>query len=239
MNNIIKKTRIFIKKYMNNLNDISHDYSHINEVIKLSLKIAKSEGILNKKDLFYIKMGALLHDYEDSKYSNNSQSFMINQYLKKHKELTSFDRLEIVKLASNISLSKELIIHSNINNNQDNNNMNQDNNNDMNEDNNNNDMNEDNNNEIDKSDIKLYIIRDADRINSLGAIGIMRYISYNIKNSKKPSFSEIIENMKRRTNKIKRYIRTKEGKRIAKKHIKLIDNFIKNYELFTKKKYKI
>ena len=35
-----------------------------------------------------------------------------------------------------------------------------------------------------KRNLKLFIIQDADRINSLGAIGIMRYISYNI-NSKK------------------------------------------------------
>lgn len=196
MNLIITKTRNFIKKYMNNLNDISHDYSHINHVIRLALKIAKAEGIKDKQELFYIKMGALLHDYEDSKYSDKSQSYMINEYLKRYKTLNSYDRLEIVKLASNISLSKEI----------------------------------DDDNYDDE--IKLSIIKDADRINSLGSVGIMRYISFNIKNSEKPSFNEIISNMKKRTMKIKRYIKTSTGKRMAKKHLNLIEKFIKNYELF-------
>jgi len=197
MNNIIRKTRLFIKKYMNNLKDISHDYSHINYVVNFALKIAKKEGIKNKKELFYIKMASLLHDYEDSKYSNNSQSFMINEYLKKYKELTSYDRLEIVKIASNVSLSKE-----------------------------------DENEIYDEKEIKSYIVRDADRINSLGSIGIMRYISYNMNNNKNPSFKEIITNMKKRTLKIKKYIRTTTGKKIAKEHIILIDKFIKNYDKF-------
>jgi len=205
MNGIISKTRRFIKNYMEKLNDISHDYSHINHVVKLSMDIAKKEGIKNKQELFYIKMGALLHDYEDSKYSDNCQSKMINEYLKKYEELTSYDRLEIVKIASNISLSKE---------------------------DNHEDIQEDYNEDDYKIDIKLNIVKDADRINSLGSIGIMRYISFNIINSSKPSFEEIISNMKKRTMKIKKFIKTPTGKKMAKKHLKLIEKFIKNYELF-------
>lgn len=200
MNGIITKTRRFIKKYMENLNDISHDYSHINHVVRYSLKIAKKEGIKDKKELFYIKIGALLHDYEDSKYSDKCQAEMINEYLKKHKELTSYDRLEIVKIASNISLSKE--------------------------------TNDDN----DRREIKLDIVKDADRINSLGSVGIMRYISYNINNNEKPSFDEIINNMKKRTDKIRKLLKTRTGKKMAKKHLKLIDTFISNYEYFRRKR---
>ena len=53
MNGIISKTRRFIKKYMEKLDDISHDYAHINYVIRFSLKIAKREGIRDKKELFF------------------------------------------------------------------------------------------------------------------------------------------------------------------------------------------
>ncbi len=203
MNGIISKTRRFIKKYMEKLDDISHDYAHINYVIRFSLKIAKREGIRDKKELFYIKMGALLHDYEDSKYSDKCQAEMINEYLKKHKELTSYDRLEIVKIASNISLSKESI---------------------------------DDDNNDDRTEIKMDIVKDADRINSLGSVGIMRYISYNINNNEKPSFDEIISNMKKRTDKIRKLLKTKSGKKMAKKHLKLIDTFISNYEYFGRKR---
>jgi uncharacterized protein len=82
--------------------------------------------------------------------------------------------------------------------------------------------------------LKLNIVQDADRINSLGAIGIMRYLSYNIKKAKEPSFETTIENMKTRTKKVMKFIRTKSGKLIAKKHVKIINDFIKNYEWMTK-----
>jgi len=192
--NIIIKTRKYVKKYMNNLNDISHDYNNINLVINLALKIAKKEKIFNNNDLFHIKMGALLHDIGDSKYSKENQSKIINNYLNKIKGLNIYHKKEIIKISSNISLSK------------------------------------DKEEKYDKNKIKLYIVQDADRINSLGSIGIMRYISYNIINSKKPSFYEIINNIKSRTMKIKRLLRTKTGKNIAKTHLRLIANFINNYK---------
>jgi len=56
---IIHKTEIFVKNYMDNLNDISHDYNHIILVVKLAKKLAKMEGIYKQRDLFHIIMGAL------------------------------------------------------------------------------------------------------------------------------------------------------------------------------------
>ena len=166
--NIITQTQKYVKKYMNSYNDISHDYIHIQEVVKLALIIAKKEGIKNKRDIFHIKMGALLHDIADSKYVKNiSQYTIINSFLSSIKKLNKIDKKEILKISTNTSLSK------------------------------------DNNNTFYKNKLKLYIVQDADRINSLGSIGIMRYISYNIKNKPKPCFTEIINTMEKRTNKIK------------------------------------
>jgi uncharacterized protein len=79
---------------------------------------------------------------------------------------------------------------------------------------------------------KLDIVKDADRINSLGAIGILRYATYNVKNSEKPSFNEIISNLTNRTEKIKMNIKTTTGKKIAKKQLKIISKFLKNYKKF-------
>ncbi len=194
-NQILNITHEFVKSYMNDLNDISHDYNHIQLVIKMSLEIAFKEGIKNDKDLFHIEMGALLHDVGDSKYTKGKiQSDIINNFLKTIKILNINDRKEIIRISSNISLSK------------------------------------DNSYNKFKNDLKLNIVQDADRINSLGAIGIMRYISYNIKNSKEPSFNATINNMRERTNKIMNFIRTKTGKKIANKHVKIIKCFIKDYE---------
>jgi len=158
---------------MNNLNDVSHDYKHIKLVVKYSSKIAKDEGIKNPKYLFQIRMGALLHDIGDHKYTNENQKKILWKFLNKFKKLNKIDKREIVEIASNVSLSKE-------------------------------------DNRINK---KLDIVKDADRINSLGSIGIMRYISYNIINNDEPDFNEIIENMKRRTKKIIKYLKTTSGKK--------------------------
>ena len=195
--NIITHTQKYVKKYMNNYNDISHDYKHIQEVVKLALIIAKNEGIENKRDLFHIKMGALLHDIADSKYVKNiSQYKIINMFLYSIKKLNKMDKKEILKISTNTSLSK------------------------------------DTNNKFYKNKLKLYIVQDADRINSLGSIGILRYISYNIKNKPKPCFTEIINTMEKRTNKIKLFLKTKYAKKISIKHFKLIKDFIINYKKF-------
>jgi uncharacterized protein len=196
--NIIKITNKFVKNYMDNLNDISHDYLHILLVIKYAKEIAKKEGIKKTRDLFHIIMGALLHDVGDSKYTNENQKEIIKNYLRRFKKLKTYDKNEIIRISSNISLSKERRM------------------------------------EIKKTkrNMKLYIVQDADRINSLGSIGIMRYITYNCNNNKKPSFKEIISNMRKRTNKIKRFIKTNSGKEIAKNNYKIINDFINNYNNF-------
>jgi len=189
---ILKKTKKFVKKYMNKINDISHDYNHIKLVIKYSLKIAKKEGVNDINELFIIKMAALLHDIGDHKYTNKNQKKIINKLLNKFGKLRKDDKKEIIEIASNVSLSKE-----------------------------------DN-----RKNKKLDIVKDADRINSLGAIGILRYATYNVKNSEKPSFNEIISNLTNRTEKIKMNIKTTTGKKIAKKQLKIISKFLKNYKKF-------
>ena len=180
---------------MKKLNDISHDYNHINLVFNLAVQIAKKEGITDERDLFHIKMASLLHDYEDSKYqsSNKNQAYMCDMYLRRNKNLKEADRIEIVKIASNISLSK------------------------------------DNDETCDDKNLKLMIVQDADRLNSLGSIGILRYISYNLIAKKEKSFDEIIANIEKRTMKIRRFIRTKTGKAMAKKELSLVSRFINNY----------
>ena len=202
---IINNTKLFIQNYMNNLNDISHDYNHIKLVVSLAIFLAKKEGIYKQRDLFHIIMSALLHDYGDSKYSNDDQGLLIKNYLKRFKGLKEYDKKEIIRIASNISLSKEK---------------------------------KDNYNKKGKRNLKLYIIQDADRINSLGSIGIMRYISFNIINKKETSFDEIITTIEKRTLKIKRFLKTKTGIKIANKNLKLIENFIENYHLCNKIKEK-
>ena len=190
---ILKETKRFVKKYMNNLDDISHDYKHIKLVVKFSSKIAKKEGIYKSRDLFQIKMGALLHDIGDHKYTNENQENILNEFLNKFDKLRKTDKKEIIEIASNVSLSKE----------------------------------------DERSNYKLDIVKDADRINSLGSIGIMRYIAYNVKNSEEPSFDEIVNNIRDRTKRIRQYLKTSSGRKISRKHKRLITLFLNNYKDFS------
>jgi len=199
-NNIIIKTTKAVENYMNDLNDVSHDFIHICLVLKFAVMIAKKEGIINQRELFHIKMGALLHDIGDSKYTKDNQAIIINSFINKNiSGINRYDKKEIIRISSNISLSKDNYCYDK---------------------------------KINKKDLKLFIVQDADRINSLGSIGIMRYVSYNIKNSKSPSFNEIINNMENRTKRLMSKIRTKSGQQIAKKQVSLIYKFINNYKSF-------
>ena len=81
---------------------------------------------------------------------------------------------------------------------------------------------------IDNTNIKLKCVQDADRIDSLGSIGIFRYIIYGIIKNKS-NIEDIIINIKNRSKLLMRFIKTPYGKKIAKKKYKIIKKFIKDY----------
>ena len=76
--------------------------------------------------------------------------------------------------------------------------------------------------------IELDCVRDADRIDSLGSIGISRYFTFGIVKNKS-TINEIITNIENRTNKIMNNIKTNMGIIISYETYKIIKIFIEDY----------
>ena len=199
--NIINKAEKYAKEYMSKYDD-SHNFDHALRVKSLATKIAVSEG-LNNNEIFEIIIASILHDINDHKYSNNNmtQKETLMIFFNSIKdELNENTINRIIYLACNISLSKELSKDSK-------------------------DSKDSNDSNLEK---QLNCIRDADRIESLGALGISRYFTYGIIN-KKSNIDGIIKNIEHRTAILLNHIKTDMGKKISAKKYIIIKSFIDDY----------
>jgi len=76
---------------------------------------------------------------------------------------------------------------------------------------------------------KLHCVQDADRIDSLGAIGLTRYFSYGMKKNN-GSIVDIIKNIDMRTTILIQHIKTNLGKQIAAEKYEIIKLFLDDYK---------
>lgn len=188
---IIDMTEAFVEKYMKCYDD-SHSFEHVLRVKKLATEIAISEN-LSDKEIFEIQLAALTHDINDHKYSieNETQEDTLTNFFKDILDIETTNT--VVRLACNVSLSKEIASKDNTYN-----------------------------------SIQLDCVRDADRIESLGAIGISRYFTYGIlKNNN--NIDSVIKNIESRTAMLIGRIKTTMGKMLSIKKYKIIVLFIEDY----------
>jgi uncharacterized protein len=196
---IIILTEDFAKDYMKNYDD-SHSFEHAMRVKNMATTLAISEN-LSEEQIFIIQLAALTHDIKDSKYNDNNDDTQENILRAFFNNLIDDrNKLEnIIRIACNVSLSVEL---ANTNN--------------------------DTKPSSSYKSIELDCVRDADRIDSLGAIGISRYFTFGIV-KKQSNISSIIENIENRTNILMNNINTDMGKKISREKYKIIRMFIEDY----------
>ncbi|KAL0489880.1 ypgQ [Acrasis kona] len=106
--NIIEQTVQYVKDSLSS-NDASHDYAHIERVYKMAIKIAHDESVESELDLEVIKLGALLHDVHDYKYSGSETAGpeAVQKFLNEAGYPSNLtDR--VVYIVKNISYSKEM-----------------------------------------------------------------------------------------------------------------------------------
>lgn len=153
---------------------------------------------LNDTEIFEVILAALVHDINDHKYNNGDNQ---EDILRNFFEniLDKHTTEKVIYLACNVSLSKEI------------------------------EMVKINTKCIDYNLSKqLDCIRDADRIESLGSMGISRYFTYGIihRNS---NIDTIIKNIEHRTGILMQHIKTNEGKRISNDKYNIVKMFIDDY----------
>jgi uncharacterized protein len=90
-------------------NDASHDFSHIDRVVRNARAIARAEGVCDPREQFIIDLGALLHDISDYKYSgSDTAGAEAAELVLKTAGVDSETRAAIIEIVNGVSFSHEL-----------------------------------------------------------------------------------------------------------------------------------
>lgn len=201
---IIQRTEEFVKEYMRCYDD-SHSFEHVLRVKKLATEIAISEN-LSDKEIFEVQLAALTHDINDHKYSveNKTQEETLANFFKDILDTETMNT--VILLACNVSLSNEISRESSEAS----------------------EAQAASKGSIQYNSIQLDCVRDADRIESLGSIGISRYFTYGIlKNNN--NIDSVIKNIESRTAMLIGRIKTTMGKMLSVKKYNILMLFIEDY----------
>ncbi|KAJ2401186.1 hypothetical protein GGI23_001561 [Coemansia sp. RSA 2559] len=105
---VIRKAETFVKDFMGKY-DCSHDWHHVQRVVRQALALAKAESQTRPVDMFVVHLAALLHDVDDAKYVQGSEDQLNSRGFLTHAGVDS-DRAELVcKIIDSVSFRKELL----------------------------------------------------------------------------------------------------------------------------------
>ncbi|KAJ2498255.1 hypothetical protein GGH96_004459 [Coemansia sp. RSA 1972] len=151
---IIEQTKEFVRDYMSRY-DCSHDYLHVERVVRQALKIAAQESTHTHVDMLVVHLAALLHDVDDAKYSDANTSSTVGDFL----ATTNLDAERahhIVRIIDAVSFRKELLA-----------------------------IEQEQAGTMDAEErewrlkcVELSCVQDADRLDAIGAFGVMRCAAF-------------------------------------------------------------
>ncbi|KAJ2593584.1 hypothetical protein IWW49_000425 [Coemansia sp. RSA 1797] len=150
---IIKQTEAFVRDYMSRY-DCSHDYLHVERVVRQALELAAQESMHTHVDMVVVHLAALLHDVDDAKYSDASTS-TVGDFLATTK-LDTERAHRIVRIIDAVSFRKELLA-----------------------------IGQERAGTMDADErewrlncVELSCVQDADRLDAIGAFGVMRCAAF-------------------------------------------------------------
>jgi len=205
-NQIEKDFYSLVRECMTNFHDPSHDFSHIERVIKLATTIASKDAQIsnNPERMIKVWLVSLLHDINDHKFqSSNEQKSPQNYTLILAKDLvTKYYGTQmcqqVFELTEKISWSREQALLKA-------------------------------GKQLEASDLGvLHIVQDADRLDAIGAIGITRVFSYG--GFRARSLDESRQHFEDKLNHIFESLHTETAKKLGLQKQKIMLNFLIAYD---------
>jgi uncharacterized protein len=208
MNKYIKKTEDYVKSVLEK-DGSGHDWYHVDRVRKIAKQIAKKE----KSDPLVVELGALLHDIADWKFNNGDlkKGAVVSAKWLKSLDLDQKTIDKISHIVENVSYKGAMVKNT-------------------------------------MKSLEGKIVQDADRLDAMGAIGIARAFAYGgskgrpIYDSKvklnqlhksfeeyKKGSSSSIHHFYDKLLLIKDMMNTKEGKKLAARRHKLMQDYLKQF----------
>ncbi len=198
---IIRATEAFVKEYMSN-HDASHDYQHVERVVRLARQLASSEPSPppsthttenHSYNMLIVTLAALLHDVGDRKYLSSQKQdgthlafkFLISIHVPS-------DLAERVhKIINAVSYSHEIQHREHVR-------------------------------EVLRRYPELGPVQDADRLDALGAVGLARCFTYGGAKGRIGGMERSMEHVEEKLLRLEGLMKTERGKGMARERTKRV-----------------
>lgn len=196
---LIQSTTLYVKEYMSHY-DPSHDYSHIQRVLRLALLILEKESQSDAitrplYDKTLLTLGALLHDVGDRKYllPGQDSTTLVRDVLLERGCPTDL-AIKVQDLVLHVSFSTEMKdpqkVSSKI-----------------------------------ASIPELAIVQDADRLDAIGAVGIARCFTFGGAKMSQRGLSGCVDHFEEKLELLEGMMKTETGKQLARERTERLKLF--------------